>query len=68
MSAPDKEEKSIGDTLREALSLDAPAYPARAEPKREEKEQASEPQEEFRDLESNKSQTTTPEPDVGPRT
>jgi len=72
MSEPDKpsdkSSKPLGTTLREALSMDAPSYPTQDEPKHEEKEQMTEPADEFRDLESNKSKTTQPEPDVGPRT
>ena len=48
--------------------MDAPSYPAENSPKHEEKEQMTEPADEFRDLESNKAQTTSPEPDTGPRT
>ena len=71
MSDPDKNEsgkKTLGDTLREALSMNPPSYPAQDSPKKEEKEQMTEPADEFRDLESNKARTTSPEPDVGPRT
>jgi hypothetical protein len=70
-SDPDKSDpgkKTLGDTLREALSMEPPSYPTQDEPKHEEKEQMTEPADEFRDLESNKARTTTPEPDVGPRT
>lgn len=68
MSKPDKPSKQLGKALREALSLDAPTYPTESEPRHEEKEQMTEPVEEFRDLEPNKARTTRPEPDVGPRT
>lgn len=71
MSDPDKNEsgkKTVGDRLREALSMVPPAYPTQDEPKHEEKEQMTEPVDEFRDLEPNKARTTTPEPDAGPRT
>jgi hypothetical protein len=64
----DPGKKTIGDTLRETFLMQPPAYPAQDEAKHEEKEQMTEPAEEFRDLESNKAKTTTPEPDVGPRT
>jgi hypothetical protein len=70
-SDPDKSDpgqKTIGDTLREAFSMEPPSYPTQDEPKHEEKEQMTEPADEFRDLEPNKARTTTPEPDVGPRT
>ncbi|MBW0000679.1 MAG: hypothetical protein JO015_16395 [Verrucomicrobia bacterium] len=64
----DPGKKTLGDTLREVLSMQPPSYPTQDEPKHEEKEQMTEPADEFRDLESNKARTTTPEPDVGPRT
>jgi hypothetical protein len=68
-SEPDKSEpgkKTLGDTLREVLSMEPPSYPTQDEPKHEEKEQMTEPADEFRDLEPNKARTTTPQPDVKP--
>ncbi|MBV9491215.1 MAG: hypothetical protein JO069_16055 [Verrucomicrobia bacterium] len=70
MSKPGEDDsaKSLGTRLKEALSLDAPAYPTQEEAKHEEKEQMTEPADEFRDMEPNRARTTQPEPDAGPRT
>lgn len=65
-SEPDKSEpgkKTLGDTLREALSMEPPSYPTEDEPKHEEKEQMTEPADEFRDLEPNRSREES-DPDV----
>ncbi|HEY0793636.1 MAG TPA: hypothetical protein VGD78_21425 [Chthoniobacterales bacterium] len=68
MGSIDRVIKDVGTSIREAVSMDAPSYPAENPPKKEEKEQMTEPADEFRDLESNKAKTTSPEPDTGPRT
>jgi hypothetical protein len=68
MDSSDHLLKQIGKSVGQALSMDAPSYPAEKSPEHEEKEQMTEPADEFRDLESNKAKPTTPEPDTGPRT
>ena len=68
MDSSDDLLKKVGTSVRQALSMEAPAYPAEKSPQHEEKEQMTEPADEFRDLESNKAQTTSTEPDTGPRT
>jgi hypothetical protein len=68
MGSIDRVIKQVGTSVRQAVSMDAPSYPSEAPSKVEEKEQMTEPADEFRDLESNKAKTTSPEPDTGPRT